>query len=183
METTTTTAARTWNLDPTHSSIHFAVRHMVISETKGTFENYKLNVATTGTDFTDAKVELEIEVNSISTNLVDRDNHLRSPEFFDAASFPVIRFVSTSFSKKDEENYLLKGDMTIKGITRPMEFTVGYGGQVVDPWGNLRAGFRLEGSINRFDFGLTWNSLLETGGAVVAKTVRLEASIEIIAGK
>src|ERR1051325_7094934 len=181
--TTTTTGMRTWSLDPTHSSVQFAVRHMVISETKGHFEHYKLNVVTHGSDFADAKVELEIDVNSISTNMVDRDNHLRSPDFFDAAKFPLITFRSSAFEKVDEEEYKLSGDITIKGVTKPIVLKAIYGGQVVDPWGNLRAGFRVEGSINRFDFGLSWNSLLETGGAVVAKTVRLEAAIEVVASK
>jgi polyisoprenoid-binding protein YceI len=180
-KTTVNTAVRTWNLDHTHSNIHFAVRHMVISETKGAFEAYKLKVQTNGTSFEDAKIELEIDVNSITTNMVDRDNHLRSADFFDAAKFPVIRFVSTAFEKIDDETYKLSGDLTIKDITKPIEFKLNYGGQVVDPWGNLRAGFHIEGTIDRFEYGLTWNSLLETGGAVVAKKIRLEAGIEVIA--
>lgn len=183
METKTTKEVKTWTLDPVHSSIHFAVRHMVISEIKGLFETYKLNVKPGKNDFAGARIDLEIDVNSISTNMTDRDNHLRSPEFFDAAQFPVIKFTSTSFEKIDEESYRLAGNLTIKDISRPVEFRVSYGGQAVDPWGNLRAGFKVEGNINRFDFGLSWNALLETGGAVVGKNVKIEASVELVASK
>jgi polyisoprenoid-binding protein YceI len=180
---TKTKELKVWSLDPTHSSIHFAVRHMVISETKGSFDNYKLNVETNGIDFENAKVELEIDVNSINTNMPDRDNHLRSADFFDVQQFPAISFKSTSFEKIDDEEYKLSGNLTIKDITKPFDFKINYGGQIVDPWGNLRAGFKLEGTLNRFDFGLTWNSLLEAGSAVVGKTVKLEATIEVIVSK
>lgn len=183
METTAAHDVKTWSVDPTHTTLQFAVKHMIITETRGDFDKFAINVQSNGSDFENAKVELTIDVNSINTNLADRDAHLRSPDFFDAAQFPEIRFVSASLKKKDDENYELEGNMTIKGITKPMTFQVNYGGQVVDPWGNLRAGFHIHGSIDRFDFGLTWNSLLETGGAVVAKKVRLEATIELVAAK
>jgi polyisoprenoid-binding protein YceI len=174
---------KTWSLDPTHSSVHFAVKHMVISQTKGAFENYKLNVTTNGLQFENAKIDLEIDVKSINTNMPDRDNHLRSADFFDAGKFPTIKFVSTEMKKLNEEEYILKGDITIKEITKPIEFKVDYGGQVIDPWGNIRSGFTLESSIDRFDFGLTWNALIETGGAMVGKIVKLQAEIEIVTPK
>lgn len=176
-------STKTWNLDPTHSSVHFAVKHMVISQTKGHFEQYKLNVTSNGTDFTNAKIELEIDVNSITTGTADRDNHLRSADFFDIAKFPTIKFVSTSMTKVNDEEFKLKGNITIKDVTKEIEFNVNYGGSLVDPWGNLRAGFQLTGSLDRYDFGLTWNSTLETGGLVVAKNIKLEAEIEIVAAK
>jgi polyisoprenoid-binding protein YceI len=122
-------------------------------------------------------------VSSIDTNTTDRDNHLRSADFFDTEKFPTINFVSKSMTKVSDEDYKLNGDITIKGITRPIEFKVNYGGQLVDPWGYTRAGFTIEGAIDRFDFGLNWNSLLETGGAVVAKTVKLQAEIELVSPK
>jgi polyisoprenoid-binding protein YceI len=174
---------RTWNIDTAHSSIHFAVKHMVISQTKGAFENYRLSVETNDLDFTDAKIELEIDVKSINTNMTDRDNHLRSADFFDAEKYPTIYFISESMSKLNDEEYLLKGNLTIKDITKPIEFKVNYGGQLVDPWGNIRSGFTLEASINRFDYGLTWNALLEAGGAMVGKQVKLQAEIEIVTPK
>ncbi len=183
METLTKNDVKVWGVDPSHSSIHFAVKHMVIAQTKGSFADYKLKVESQGSDFTTAKIELEIDVKSISTGTPDRDNHLRSADFFDAEKFPAIKFVSKSMSKVNDEDYTLNGDITIKGITRPIEFKVNYGGELVDPWGNVRAGFTIEGAIDRFDFGLNWNSLLETGGAVVAKTVKLQAEIELVTAK
>jgi polyisoprenoid-binding protein YceI len=183
METATQKGVKTWSLDPAHSSLHFAVKHMVISQTKGAFENYRLNVETKGLDFTDAKIELEIDVKTINTNMTDRDNHLRSADFFDAEKFPMIHFISESMTKLNEEEYLLKGNITIKDITKPIEFRVNYGGQVIDPWGNVRAGFTLESSIDRFDFGLTWNTLLEAGSAMVGRMVKLHSEIEVITSK
>lgn len=183
METTVKNDVKVWSLDPTHSSVHFAVKHMVISQTKGTFEHFKLNVESNGHTFLDAKIELDIDVNSIDTNMADRDNHLRSADFFDAAQFPAIKFISRSMSKINDEDYKLIGDITIKGITRAIEFKVNYGGQVIDPWENTRAGFTLEGSIDRFDFGLNWNTMLEAGGAMVGKVVKLQAEIEIVQSK
>jgi polyisoprenoid-binding protein YceI len=180
METLTKNDVKVWTVDPTHSSIHFAVKHMVISQTKGSFADYKLKAETDGGDFTSAKIELEIDVKSINSNMTDRDNHLRSADFFDVEKYPTITFVSKSFSKIDDEEYKLVGDITVKGITRPIEFKVNYGGQLVDPWGNTRAGFTIEGAIDRFDFGLSWNALLEAGGAMVGKTVKLQAEIELV---
>lgn len=174
---------KVWSIDQTHSSIQFAVKHMVISQAKGSFMNYALKLETNGSDFSDAKIELEIDVKSISTSSIDRDNHLRSADFFDIEKYPSIKFVSKSMSKINNEEYRLIGDITIKEITRPIEFKVNYGGQLIDPWGNIRAGFTLEGSIDRTDFGLNWNTLLETGGAVLGKTVKLQAEIEIITTK
>ncbi|MCE3278660.1 MAG: polyisoprenoid-binding protein [Bacteroidetes bacterium] len=183
METIEKKEVKTWNLDPSHSSVHFAVKHMVISQTKGVFQNYRLNVESNGLEFTDATIELEIDVNSINTNSSDMDNHLRSADFFDAEKFPMIHFISTSMTKVNDEDYVLKGDLTIKDITKPIEFKVSYGGQLLDPWGNIRAGFTLESSVDRFDYGLTWNALLEAGGAMVGKSVKLMAEIEVVTPK
>ncbi|OFY94394.1 MAG: polyisoprenoid-binding protein, partial [Bacteroidetes bacterium RIFCSPLOWO2_12_FULL_31_6] len=119
----------------------------------------------------------------INTGVADRDGHLKSQDFFDIANFPTIKFISKEMKKLNEEEYILSGDITIKGIIKPIEFKVNYGGQVVDPYGNIRAGFALESSIDRFDFGLEWNALLEAGGAMVGKHVKLEAEIEIITSK
>ncbi|MFL5763784.1 MAG: YceI family protein [Bacteroidia bacterium] len=183
METAINNEVKMWAVDPTHSSVHFAVKHMVISKTKGAFGNYSIKAETKGSDFENSKIELEIEVNSIDTKMADRDNHLRSADFFNAEQFPVIRFVSTEMKKISDEEYLLSGNITIKDITKPITFNVSYGGQTLDPWGNLRTGFTLEGKIDRFDFGLTWNTLLETGGAMVGKEVKLEAEIEMVGSK
>ncbi len=170
---------KVWTLDPTHSSVHFAVKHMVVSNTKGSFSDYKVNVTTKGLSFEDAKIELEISVSSIDTKMADRDNHLRGADFFDVEKYPTIKFVSTSMKKINDEDYSLKGNITIKDVTKEIEFKVNYGGQVIDPWGNTRSGFTLESAIDRFDFGLTWNALIEAGSAMVGKTVKLQAEIEV----
>jgi polyisoprenoid-binding protein YceI len=183
METSVNKEVKMWAVDPTHSSVHFAVKHMVISKTKGSFAGYSVKAETMGSDFENAKIELEIQVNSIDTNMSDRDNHLRSADFFHAEQFPVIRFTSDKMKKINDDEFILSGNITIKDITKPIDFKVNYGGQVVDPWGNLRAGFTLTGSIDRFDFGLTWNTLLETGGAMVGREVKLEAEIEMVSAK
>jgi len=183
METATNNELKTWTLDPTHSSVHFSVKHMVISQTKGAFSDYKVNVTTKGLEFADAKIELEINVASIDTKMADRDNHLRGADFFDAEKFPTIKFVSTSMKKINDEDYSLKGNITIKDVTKEIEFKVNYGGQVIDPWGNIRSGFTLESSIDRFEFGLTWNALIEAGSAMVGKTVKLQAEIEVTTAK
>lgn len=180
---TTAKKVKVWSIDPTHSSIHFSVKHMVIATAKGSFGKYKVNVETDGLDFENAKIEMEIDVDSISTSTTDRDNHLRSADFFDAEKYPVIAFKSTEFIKISDENYKLLGNITVKGTTKPIEFNVEFGGQLTDPWGNIRAGFNIKGAIDRFDFGLNWNSLLETGNAMVGKTVKLEAEIEIVTPK
>ena len=122
METQTKNEVKVWALDPTHSSIHFAIKHMVISKTKGAFANYKVNVETNGLDFENAKIQLEIDVNSIDTQMADRDNHLRAADFFDVAKFPAIKFISKEMKKINEEEYILSGDITIKDVTKPIEF-------------------------------------------------------------
>ena len=183
METLTNNEVKVWSIDQAHSSVHFSVKHMVIAKAKGSFGSYKITAETKGSDFENAKIDLEIDVNSINTGAADRDGHLKSPDFFDVANFPSIKFSSKEMKKVNDEDYVLSGDITIKGITKPIEFKVNYGGQVVDPYGNTRAGFALESSIDRFDFGLEWNALLEAGGAMLGKQVKLEAEIEVILSK
>lgn len=174
---------KVWSLDQTHSNIQFSVKHMVISQAKGSFTNYTVKVETNGSEFSAAKIELEIDVKSINTSSIDRDNHLRSADFFDVEKYSTIKFVSKSMTKINDEDYKLEGDITLKGITKSIEFKVNYGGQLIDPWGNIRAGFTIEGSIDRFDFGLNWNTLLEAGNAMVGKVVKLQAEIEIVTPK
>ena len=183
METMTKNDVKVWSLDPTHSSIHFAVKHMVISQAKGSFGSFTTKVETRGLDFADAKIELEIDVNTINTGTADRDNHLRAADFFDVEKYPTIKFVSKSMTKINDEEYKLIGDITIKGITKSIEFKANYGGQLIDPWGNVRAGFTIESSIDRFDFGLNWNTVLEAGSAMLGKIVKLQAEIEIVTPK
>lgn len=181
METTTATTTK-WNLDPTHSEVGFKVKHMMITNVSGAFGKFNVTATTEGTDFTTGKVEFTAEVDTISTANEDRDNHLKSADFFDAANHPQIRFVSTSFEKKSEESYLLKGDLTVRGVTKPVAFNVEFGGIGKDPWGNQKAGFTIEGKIKRTDFGLNWNAALEAGGVLVSEDVRLFAEIQLVKG-
>ena len=155
-----------WKVDTTHSKIGFSARHMVIAEVEGQFREFAINV-NSGEDFTESNIEVTIKTPSIDTGNKDRDNHLKSPDFFDTETYSEIKFVSSSIKKINDEDFKLYGDLTIRGITRPIELDVTFGGKVKDPWGNERAGFQVEGKLNRFDYDLKWNAFMETGGAVV----------------
>lgn len=171
---------QSWKLDEVHSKIRFSVRHMVISEVEGQFNKYDFKLTNDRDDFSTSQVKLIIDANSVDTRNNDRDNHLRSADFFDAEKFPAIKFISTSVKKINDEKYKLVGDLTIKEYTRPIEFEVTYGGQIKDPWGNTRAGFNVKGTIDRFDYGLKWNNLIETGGAVIGKNININCDIEVV---
>jgi len=175
------TATQTiWKVDPTHSEILFKVRHMVISTVTGRFERFDGTVETEGDRLETARVEFVIDTASVNTGVADRDNHLRSDDFFNAEKYPQIRFVSTAFKKINDQEYELTGNLTIRDVTRPVQLKVEYGGMVKDPWGNTRAGFVVTGKINRKDFGLKWNMLLETGGAVVSDEVQVQCAVEFV---
>jgi polyisoprenoid-binding protein YceI len=169
-----------WKIDEVHSKIRFSARHMVIAEVEGQFKKFDFILHIDGDDFSAGRIELTIDAKSIDTQNNDRDNHLRSADFFDAEKFPEIKFKSTSVKKISDEKYKLLGELTIKENTRPIELDVMYGGQIKDPWGNTRAGFKVNGSINRFDYGLKWNNLIETGGAVVGKYININCDIEVV---
>jgi polyisoprenoid-binding protein YceI len=179
METATVTKTK-WNLDPTHSEIGFKVKHMMITNVSGSFGKFDVDAQTDGNDFSTARIKFTADLDTISTANADRDNHLKSPDFFDAASYPRLTFTSSKIEKKDDENYLLHGDLTIKGITRPVKLNAEFGGIGKDPWGNEKAGFTITGKINRTNFGLNWNAALETGGVLVSDEVRLFAEVQLI---
>jgi polyisoprenoid-binding protein YceI len=168
-----------WALDPAHTKIQFSARHLIISEVTGHFNKFDVNV-TAGKDFLDSEAEVTIDVNSIDTGIGDRDNHLKSADFFEAEKFPQIKFKSTKVEKVDDEEFKLFGDFTIRDITKPIELKVIYGGTITDPWGKTRAGFKVLGSIDRFDYDLKWNALIETGGAVVGKKINLVIDVELV---
>ncbi|MFZ0454217.1 MAG: YceI family protein [Ignavibacteriaceae bacterium] len=172
--------SHSWKIDEVHSKIRFSVKHMVIAEVEGQFNKFDFNLSNEGEDFSSSQVELKIEGGSVDTRNNDRDTHLRSADFFDVEKFPAIKFKSTSVEKINDEKYKLLGDLTIKDITKPVELDVTYGGQIKDPWGNIRAGFNVKGSLNRFDYGLKWNNLIETGGAVVGKNININCDIEVV---
>lgn len=173
-------ATTNWALEPTHSELQFKVRHMMISNVTGHFGKFNGTVTTEGSDVSTAKVNFTVDVDSISTNNEQRDGHLKSPDFFDAGSHPQLTFESTEMKKVDDENYKLHGNLTMRGVTKPVVLDVEYGGVINDPWGYTRAGFTVEGKVNRKDFGLAWSAMTETGGLVVGDDVKIHANVEFV---
>jgi len=169
-----------WNLDPAHSEITFKVKHMMIANVKGTFDAFDVQTDSESDDITAGKLSVAIEATSINTNNEQRDGHLRSADFFDVEQFPKITFNSSSFSKVSSEDFKLTGELTIKDVTKSITFDVEFGGVQKDPWGNLKAGFSVEGKISRSEFGLTWNAALETGGVMVSDEVKFSADIQFV---
>lgn len=169
-----------WKIDQSHSEIKFKVKHLVISTVTGQFNNFDATVEANASDFSDAKITFEADVNSIDTRNEQRDGHLKSADFFDAENYPKISFVSKSLTKKSDNDYLLKGDLTIKGVTKEVDLDVQFNGVVQGFGGGEVAGFEISGKINRFDFGLQWNALTETGGIVVGADVKIEISAELV---
>lgn len=169
-----------WAVDPTHSEIGFKVKHMMFTNVSGKFANFTAEAVTDGDNFDNAKFSFSGDVDSVSTGNADRDGHLLSPDFFDAAQFPKLTFESTSFTKKNEGEYKLEGNLTLHGITQPVTLDAEFGGIAKDPWGNVKSGFTLTGKLNRKDFGLTWNSALETGGVLVGEEVKLAIELQFV---
>jgi polyisoprenoid-binding protein YceI len=169
-----------WVADPTHSEISFKVKHMMMTNVTGTFGQFSVNAETEAEDFSSAKVSFAAQIASINTGNEQRDGHLKSADFFDAEKNPELKFVSTSMTKKDGENYVLNGDLTIGEVTNSVSLDVEFGGINKDPWGNQKAGFSINGKINRKEFGLTWNAALETGGVLVSEDVKLAAEIQLV---
>jgi polyisoprenoid-binding protein YceI len=167
-----------WTVDNVHSSVKFTVTHLVISEVEGNFKVFSGTIVSKNTDFIDAAVDFSVDVKSINTDNEMRDNHLKSPDFFNAEKFPQMTFKSTSFKKVSGNKYDLTGDLTMHGITKQVKFDVTYGGSVKDPYGNVKAGFKALGTINRFDYDLKWNALTEAGGAVVSQEVAIGLRLE-----
>ena len=179
METATATRTK-WILDPAHSEISFKVRHMMITNVKGGFKKFDAWVETEGDDPASANVRVVIDTASIYTNDDKRDTHLRSADFFDVEHHEKIVFEGTSFKKISGDDYELKGNLIIKGTSKEMKLDVEYGGINKDPWGNLKAGFSVKGKINRKDWGLKWNALLETGGVLVSDEVKIDGEVQFI---
>jgi len=169
--------ATKWVLDPMHSEVQFKVKHLVISTVTGQFKSFEGQMETTSDDFTGADIDFSLEVASIDTNQEQRDGHLKSPEFFDAEQFPKITFKSTSFDKKGDD-YELKGNLTVKGITKPVTLAVEHGGSATDFYGNTKAGFELTGKINRKEFGLTWDGITEAGSIVLGEEIKININVQ-----
>lgn len=171
-----------WKIDNSHSKVGFSVVHLMVSETEGKFKIYEGNVESkTEADFSDAKIDFTIDVNSINTDDEKRDGHLKSPDFFDVANHPKMTFKAISMKPtKVKTTYELTGDLTIRGVTKKVTLTaVGATKAVKDPWGNTKYAFKLMGKINRKDFGLNWNAAIEAGGVVVSEEVKLDITVEL----
>lgn len=173
-------ATTKWAIDPTHTEVGFKVKHMMFTNVSGKFGTFDGSMETQDEDFTTANIEFSADVNSITTGNDDRDAHLRSGDFFDTEQFPKLQFKATGFEKKNEEDYTLTGDLTIRDITKPVKLDVEYGGLMKDPWGNLKAGFSINGKFNRKDYGLTWNAALEAGGVLVSDEVRVNIELQLV---
>ena len=170
----------TWNVDTAHTGINFSVRHMVVSKVRGHFAKYSGVLQLDENDVTRSSVQVKIDAASIDTGVADRDQHLRSADFFDVASFPYLQFRSKSIVRIDDARFYLVGDLTIRDVTREVRIEVEYGGRAKDPWGNERAGFAAKVSLDRKDFGLKWNQALEAGGVLVGDRVDIDIELEAV---
>ncbi|THF51163.1 YceI family protein [Flavobacterium supellecticarium] len=173
-------ATTKWAIDPTHSEIGFKVKHMMFTNVSGKFENYDATITTDGDNFENASISFSADVNSVDTRNADRDNHLKSADFFDAENHPKLTFKASSFTKVDDDNYELSGDLSLRGVTKFVKLPVEFSGLMKDPWGNTKAGLNISGKISRKDWGLNWNSALEAGGVLVSDDVRLNIELQLV---
>ena len=170
-----------WTLDPMHSEVQFKVKHLMLTTVTGYFTTFQVEAETEDETFSSAnRVTFTADVNSISTNNEQRDTHLKSPDFFDADIHNEIRFEGINYEQVSDEDYRLHGNLTIKGITKPLTVQVEFGGIVVDPYGQTKAGFTVSGKISRKEFGLTWSAVTEAGSVVVGDEIKLHAEIQLV---
>ena len=172
-----------WNIDPTHSEIGFKVKHLVISTVSGKFNSFEGKIESEKEDFTDAKISFTADINSIHTGNEQRDGHLKSADFFDADNHAKLTFASTSIKHKGGSDYKVTGDLTIRGVTKPIELNAEFGGTQTDFYGNTVAGWELTGKLNRQDYGLKWSAVTEAGGIVVSDEVKIVANVEVVKQK
>ncbi len=173
--------ATTWTIDPDHSNVGFKVKHLMVSNVKGSFDKHTGTVEINDKDITNSKVEVSIDTNSINTNVQKRDEHLRSADFFDVAKYPTMTFKSKKVDKAGEDKLKVTGDLTLHGVTKEVVLDVeGPSKESKDPWGNIRKGATATAKINRKDFGLVWNAALETGGVAVGEEITITLEIEMI---
>lgn len=170
-----------WKIDPMHSEVQFKIKHLMISNVTGSFKDFDATLESESDgDFKNAKVNFSAKAGSIDTGNTDRDGHLRSNDFFNAEEYPELKFESTEFQANGSaDSYILKGNLTVRDVTRPVELKAEFGGKMTDFYGNEKAGFDLEGKMNRKDFGLTWNGVTEAGGVVVSDEVKLLLNIQM----
>lgn len=172
--------ATKWKIDPTHSEVQFKVKHLMITTVTGYFKTFDLEVETEGDDFTTAsKIEFSADINSVDTNNAQRDTHLKSADFFDAERYDKLTFTGKKY-EQDGDDYKLHGDLTLRGVTKPITLKVDFGGIVVDPYGQTKAGFTITGKISRKEFNLTWNAVTEAGQVVVSDDIRVLSEIQLV---
>lgn len=178
----TTTAVRTkWAIDKVHSEFSFKVKHLMITNVKGVFRDVDADIYTRGEDFLTSEITVRVKSASIDTGDEKRNAHLKSPDFFDVENHKELVFKGKKFQETDEPNkYMLYGDLTIKGVTVPVRLDVEFNGFMKDPWGQQKAGFAIEGKINRKDWELNWNTTLEAGGVLVGDEVRINCEVQLI---
>lgn len=170
-----------WKIDPAHSEIMFKVKHLMITTVTGYFRKYELVLESDDEDFTLVKtVEFNADIDSIDTNNEQRDTHLKSADFFDAEKHKQVHFASKSYKLESEDVAVLEGDLTIRGVTRPVKLRIEFNGVVVDPYGQTKAGFSVSGKISRKEFGLTWNTMTEAGHVVVADEIKILADVQLV---
>jgi polyisoprenoid-binding protein YceI len=179
METTNTTST-TWKVDAGHSEIGFKVKHLMITNVRGTFDQFDITAVSTQDDFEHVQVHFSADVNSVNTNSEQRDGHLKGADFFDGENHPKIEFVSKGMKKTSGNEFVMEGDLTIRGLTKHIALDVELTGVAKDPWGQTKAGFTIEGKINRKDFGLAWNAPTETGGLLVSEEVKVHCEIQMV---
>lgn len=170
-------STKKWSLDPTHSELQFKVKHLMITNVTGQFGGLAGEIESESDDFKNTKISFTADVNTISTSNEQRDNHLKSGDFFDAEAFPEIKFSADNFNASEGK---VTGNLSIKDVTKPVTLDVEYSGTNTDPWGNLKAGFSISGKINRTTFGLNWNAALETGGVLVSEEVKISAEVQFV---
>jgi polyisoprenoid-binding protein YceI len=172
-----------WISDAMHSQVHFKVKHLMICPTQGQFKDFTASVEADEEGFENGVAYFEAKAESITTGHEDRDEHLRSSDFFDVEQYPLVRFESKSFEKTTKKHFILRGPLTIRDVTKPIDLTVVFNGTRKDDWGNVKAGFEIKGTIKRHDFGLKWNTMLEAGGFVIGEEVQIECFIELMKQK
>lgn len=169
-----------WAIDPSHSKVAFKVKHLMISNVLGNFKEFEGQVNSDENDFSGAVINFSLNTASIDTEIADRDAHLKSADFFDAEKYPKITFAGTGMKDLGDDLYELTGDLTIKDVTKSVTLAVEFGGVNSDAWGNVKAGFSINGKINRKDFGLNWNAALEAGGVLVGEEVKISGDVELV---
>ena len=169
-----------WILDHTHSELGFKIKHLMITNISGSLKTFKVEAKTDGDDFTTARISLTADMNSIFTNNEQRDGHLRASDFFEVDKYPELKFTSTSVEDADSDTFVLHGDLTLKGVTKPVKLNVEYSEVTKDPWGSERIGFSVTGKIKRSEWGVNFNNLLETGNLALGEEVKINAEIQLV---